>query len=188
LRRRAAALVKQLLDAYRARLACEDAAALEHAAKASAAAHSAARIEGDADAIAGRLATFLLPHARAWAQDLELVFVGRDPQRALVDPVLAHYRVDRALAALTPALSAALASLAPEGGLSPAQLSPSARAIVRTAVSCASLDLDDMLSALAYAAVATLAELLLALGGTRRSLTRTAGTLRELEAFARALQ
>jgi hypothetical protein len=45
-----------------------------------------------------------------------------------------------------------------------------------------------MLRAVARAAVATLVELLLALGETQAATTRTAGTLRELKAFARALK
>jgi len=188
LRRRAAALVARLLDAYHARGALEKARALEDQAKAQAAARSAARIEADADAIASQLASSLKPPAQGWARDLELVFVGRDPEQAREDPLLARYRVDRALAALAPVVTMALASLAPEGTLSPAQLGPTARAMVRTAVSRAPLDVDEMVLALARAAIATLAELLLVLADTLPSPARTAGTLRELEAFARALQ
>ncbi len=39
-------------------------------------------------------------------RDLELVFIGRDPETAAHDPVLARYRVDRAVAAIAPALTA----------------------------------------------------------------------------------
>jgi small GTP-binding protein len=188
LRRRAAALVAQLIDGYLARLAREDDAAAQHAATARAAAHCAARIEGDAEAIATSVAASLNVHAQTWARDLELVFVGRDDHRRTADPILARYRVDRALAALSLPLSNALASLAPEAGLSAEHMRPSARAIVRTAVSSVPVDLDDTLTVIAHAAVATLVELLLALGGTPSAPTQTAGVLRELKAFDAALK
>lgn len=188
LRRRAAALVAQLLDGYLARLAREENSADQHAASARAVAHCAARIEGDAEGVARNLAASLSVHAQTWARDLELVFVGRDDHRGTADPILARYRMDRALAALSLPLSSALASLAPEAGLSAAHLSPGARAIVRTAVSSVPVGLDDMLTVVARAAVATLLELLLALGDARSAPTQTAGILRELKAFAVALK
>jgi small GTP-binding protein len=191
LRRRAASLVRQLVDGYVARRSGEEAALRELSARAQAATRSAARIEGDARAIESQLVASLRPHAEAWAHDLDLVFVGRDPQNVLVDPVLARYRVDRALAALAPALSTGLASLSPEGAFSPEQLGPCARAIVRTAASCGRMGLDgldEMLAAIARSALATLAEMLLVFGGAGHAATRTAGALRELEAFERALR
>jgi hypothetical protein len=188
LRRRASTLVAELVRVYLMQLRGEEATAQVHAAEARGAAHSAALIERDADVIARELAASLRSHAQAWAQDLELVFVGRDAQHALVDPVLARYRVDRALAALSPALSRAMALLAPEVSLPPDRLIAGARAIVRTAVSHASRDLDDVLETIARAAVGTLVDLLLLLGQAPARPTRTAGALRELEAFARALQ
>jgi GTP-binding protein EngB required for normal cell division len=187
LRRRASTLVARLVGVHVARLAGEAAAAKATAAVARAAAYSATRIEADASAIAKELAASLRPLAQAWARDLDLVFVGRDEPHALVDPVLARYRVDRALAALSPALSQALASLAPEASLPADRLGASARAIIRTAVSCSLLDLDDILAAIASAAVATLVDLLVELGHARTEPSRAAGALRELEAFARAL-
>jgi hypothetical protein len=114
--------------------------------------------------------------------------VGHEDNRASVDPVLGRYRVDRALAALSLPLARALVSLVSETDLPIARLIPGSRAIVRTAVSSGPVDLDEMLRAVARAAVATLVELLFALGETQAAPTRTAGTLREFKAFARALK
>ncbi len=189
LRRRAAGLVAQLVGGYLARSAREEDSTGQHAARARAVAHCAARIEADAEDIARNLAASLSVHAQTWARDLELVFVGRDDHRETADPILARYRIDRALAALSLPLSSALASLAPGAGLSAAYLNPSARAIVRTAVLSVPVGLDDMLTAaVARAAVATLVELLLALGDARSAPTQTTGILRELKAFAVALK
>jgi hypothetical protein len=188
LRRRAHSLVAQLIAAYGARLALDEAAADRHAAKARAAAQAAARIDGDAEPIAIKLAASLSAAAQTWARDLELVFVGHEDNRASVDPVLGRYRVDRALAALSLPLARALVSLVSETDLPIARLIPGSRAIVRTAVSSGPVDLDEMLRAVARAAVATLVELLFALGETQAAPTRTAGTLREFKAFARALK
>jgi GTP-binding protein EngB required for normal cell division len=188
LRRRAGSLVRELIEGYVARRQGEEATSRDLSVRAEAAAHSAARIEGQAHAIESQLVASLKPHAQAWAHDLDRVFVGRDPQNALVDPVLARYRVDRALAGLSPALSTALVSLAPEAAFPPDQLGPYARAIVRTAASCGPMDLDEMLLAIARSALATLTEMLLVFGGGDHAPTKTAGTLRELEAFERALR
>jgi translation elongation factor EF-G len=148
----------------------------------------AARIERGQDALAEQLATSLAPSAEVYTRDLSLVFVGRDPEAASRDPVLARYRVDRAVAALAPPLSRALASLAPEASLSPAQLAPSARALVRAAAAASPPQDDAPLLALARAAVSTLVEQLFTLSSAPAPAAQAASRLAELRALAGALE
>jgi GTP-binding protein EngB required for normal cell division len=188
LRRRCARVVARLAaqargDAAR-RKADDDAAA----ARAHAIAQRAAAIERDADAMAGALAASLGPPAEAWGRDLALVFVGRDPQSTMHDPVLARYRVERAVAAIAPELARALASLAPEAGLAPSHVAPMARSLVRGAAEVSvERDPTAILSPLARAGVAMLVEHLFALSVATPSGARAPGLVRELSAFAEAL-
>jgi small GTP-binding protein len=188
LRRRASVLVARLVEAWVVRAEADRSAHQAEAARAHEAAQAAARIERDGDGIADRLASSLSAHAQSWARDLALVFVGRDADAAARDPVLARYRVARALGTLGPALSRALASLAPEARVSPARIEPIARAIVRAAASSAPPEVDALLSAIGRAAVATFVEMLFALSVASRSPTIAEGVLRELRAFAAALE
>jgi GTP-binding protein EngB required for normal cell division len=204
LRRRAAHIVARLSTQAAAeaeRNAWED---TRRSARASAIGQAAARVERDAGAISEQLAQSLAPHAVAWSHDLELVHVGRDLASARADPLLASYRVDRALAALAPPLSRALASLVPEASLSPSQLAPLARALVRAAASASEDEAESLLPPLARAAVGTLVEHLFTLslpaggpeesgpaqeGGNRwpTSGLRGPAILRELRAIEAAL-
>ncbi len=187
LRRRAARVVASLAARASAQTEREQRAEDEARAKATAVSRLAATLERGQDAIAEQLAKALAPAAEAVARDLSLVFVGRDPQAASRDPVLARYRVDRAVAALAPPLSRARSSLAPAAGLPPAQLAPSARALVRAAAAAAPPDDDALLAPLARAAVATLVEQLFALAAAPATAPRSAARLRELSALASAL-
>jgi GTP-binding protein EngB required for normal cell division len=187
LRRRAARIVARLkaqAEGEATRRREEDA---EQAAQAHAVRQAAARVERDADEVSEALAKSLEPHAQRWARDLALVFVGRDRASLAADPVLGRYRVDRALAALAPALARALASLVPEARLTPAQLAPVARALVHATVSAAAPTPDAVLPPLARAAVATLVEQLFAPPASPDAPTRTVAMLRELTALAKAL-
>jgi small GTP-binding protein len=188
LRRRASAVVARLVDAWVVRAGAERSARQTRAADAHKAAQAAARIERDSDGIAEGIAASLSAQARSWARDLELVFIGRDPDAAARDRVLARYRVDRALVAMAPALSRALASLAPEACVPPAQIEPTARAIVRAAASSAPPEIEKLLTAIGHAAVAQFVELLFALSIPSTSQTIAEGVLRELRAFAAALE
>jgi len=187
LRRRAARVVATLevqAEAQGAQQRREDDA---RAAQAHAVGQAAARVERDADPIAEDLAKSLEPHARVLAQDLELVFIGRDRAAATADPVLGRYRVDRALATLAPPLARALASLVPEAGLSPARLTPFTRALVRAAASTGPVAPEALLPPLARAAVATVLEQLFALSVPPATPSPVAGRLRELHALGAAL-
>ena len=101
--------------------------------------------------------------------------------------MLARYRVDRAIAAIAPALSRALSAIVPEVDLTPARLAPLARAVVRAAAWSAPDDARGMLSGTAQAAVATLVEHLLTMSVIPAPSTTAAGVLRELDAFRNAL-
>jgi cellulose synthase operon protein C len=186
LRRRALRIVSGLAaqaEARAARQRTEDQAA---AAQARALGQAAAGVERDAEAIATHLAKSLEPVAQAWASDLELVFVGRDRSSAAADPVLARYRVDRAVASLAPPLARALASLGHDS-LSPAELAPFARSLVRAAASCSPPEPEALLPPLARAAVATLVEQLFARSVATPRASQAAGLLRELDALRAAL-
>jgi GTP-binding protein EngB required for normal cell division len=187
LRRRAAALVAELEGAWAARDRGDREDAEQRIAAAHAAARAATRVERDADGLADRLAASLTPQAAAWTRDLELVFIGRDPELAARDPVLARYRVDRAVAAFAPSLSRALSAIVPEVELPPGRLAPSARAVVRAAAWSAADDAGALLSATARAAVATLIEQLLTLSVPTAQAAGAAGVLRELGAIRVAL-
>jgi GTP-binding protein EngB required for normal cell division len=187
LRRRAAALVTDLEGAWAARDRGDRADADHQIAAAHAAARAASRVERDADALAERLAASLTPQAASWTRDLELVFIGRDPELAARDPVLARYRVDRAVAAFGPSLARALSAIVPEVDLAPARLTPSVRAVVRAAAWSAADDAAPLLLATARAAVATLVEQLFALSVPPPPVAGATGVLRELEAIRVAL-
>jgi hypothetical protein len=197
LRRRATLLVARLLDAWTTRDAAERASATRDDDRARAAAHAATRIERDADAIAGRLAASLSPDVANWKRDLDLVFIGRDRDAADRDPVLARYRVDRAVDAVAPALARELSALAPEVEMPLPRMASQARAIVRAAAWGAPFDAAAWLEAIARAGIATLVEELLALSVVARGATvsaiaaagaNAAGVLRELRAFRAALE
>jgi hypothetical protein len=117
------------------------------------------------------------------------IFAGRD-RGAVPDPALARYRVDRAVSTLAPALSQRMAALAPEAGVTPADVAPVARAIVRAAAAGAGAAvpvLAEMIDAVARAAVSTLAEQLDVAAVEPPPPGRAAGVLRELAAFSAAL-
>jgi small GTP-binding protein len=187
LRRRATVVVADLIDAWGRRDDADRAEAAAQEARALEAAHAAARTERDAKDLADRLAASLVPSAQDWARDLELVFIGRDRKAAERDSTLARYRVDRAVSAIAPRLSRALATMAPEIPLSPEQLDPCARAAVRAAAWCSPSDPNDILAAIARATVATLIELLSSLSLPPPPPTGAAGVVRELQAFRGAL-
>jgi GTP-binding protein EngB required for normal cell division len=191
MRRRASELVSALAAAWTARAATEANAAQASASLAHEAAQAAARLERDGDELADRLAESLEPHARAWIRDVDLVFVGRDREAAARDPVLARYRVDRALAALAAPLARALASLAPEVGLTPAQVTALARAIVRAAAWSAPPEAEGAEAAaraIARSGVTTLVEHLFTLSTGPVHAGSAGGIVRELGSFAGALR
>jgi GTP-binding protein EngB required for normal cell division len=187
LRRRAGGVVATLVASWKERAAAEAATALAAATLAHQAAQAAAGVEREADELSARLAASLLPDAEGWARDVNLVFVGRDPEAAARDPVLARYRVDRAVAALALPLARALASLVPEVRLVPDDLLHAARAIVRATAWGPSSDPSSLVRAIARSAVATLAEYLFAQSSAAPPTGRAAGVVRELRAFATAL-
>jgi GTP-binding protein EngB required for normal cell division len=187
LRRRAARVAEALAARAGAEAERERAEDDARLAKSRAIAQLAAQIERRQDALAEQLAVSLEPAARSVAEDLSLVYVGRDPEAAGRDPVLARYRVDRTVAALAPPLARALASLAPEADLTPAQLSPAARALVRAAAAASPPDGGAPLRPVAGAAMATLVEHLFASSAPPAPAARSSGAVRELRAIAGAL-
>jgi hypothetical protein len=187
LRRRAAAVVLRLQEAFGRMAADEEGEAETRAQRAHEAGIAAAALEAEQANVAAKLSRSLAPHAVQWQRDIELVFVGRDRESAAHDPALARYRVDRALTTLAPPLARALASLAPAGSVTPAAMEAPARAIVRAAAFGSAVPDDDTLAAIANAAVASLVDELFARSAPPASPRTAAGVLRELGAFARAL-
>jgi small GTP-binding protein len=186
LRRRAARIVARIASRAETEATRQHAESEARTARAHMLGQAAGKIERDADGIARELAKSLAPAAEAWEHDLALVYVGRDRAAASDDPVLARYAADRALDALAPPLARALASLVPDAALSPAQIAPLARAVVRAAAS-ASSEAEALLPPLTTAAVATLVEHLFALSVAPPATARAAGLLRELHALAAVL-
>ncbi len=187
LRRRAGRIVAKLMSHAATAAQGVRVEAEARAAQAHAIGQAAAGIERRIDAVTDQLARSLGPAAEAWKRDLALVFVGRDPEAAATDPVLARYRVERALALVAPPLALALVALAPEARLSAAALAPTARALVRAAAGASPPEPDALLTPLARAAIATLVEQLFAWSVAAGPPARTPGLLRELSAFSLAL-
>jgi small GTP-binding protein len=187
LRRRAARIVARLASQAARDVERQRAADEERAAAARQVAKLASRIERTQDKLAGDLESALKPHAEKWAADMALVFVGRDRDAAERDPVLARYRIDRAIATLAPPLARSLSSIAPEASLAPAQLSPVARTLVRAAASASAPDAEALLPPLSRAAIATLVEQLFAQSVAPPARTGSQGVLRELHALAASL-
>jgi small GTP-binding protein len=188
LRRQAARIVARLSAQATAEAGRRSAEIAALAAQAQALAHAAAALERDADEVTSHLARSLAAPAEAWRRDLALVFVGRDRETATRDPVLARYRVERAVATLALPLAQALASLVPGAAWTPSMLAPTARAIVRAAADASdSPEADTLLPAVARAAVATLVERLFTLSMAPLPVTPAAGLVRELAAFTASL-
>jgi GTP-binding protein EngB required for normal cell division len=191
LRRRARNVVEGLVDVWTKRSLEEETETRKQSARTTRAGQAAARIDEDADALATQLAQSLAAHANAWVRDVDLVLVARDPDAAARDPAIARYRVDRALAGIAPALSRALASLAPETDLLPSDVMAGVRAVVRAATWGAPAGGETLLRAIvpavARAGVATLLDQLFAMSMAPAPPARSAGVLRELRAFASAL-
>ena len=190
LRRRAAIVIAQLGARARALATEESTLAAGMAARAQSASQAAAAIDRDLDDAVIKVAKALVPSAAAWRRDLDVLVTGRDADAAAKDPVLARYRVERALARLAMPLAETLASLVPEGRVTAAELAPVARAVVRAFAAVApGEELEaEALAPLARAAVPTLIEHLGALAVAPAAPQRAAGQVRELSAFAHAVQ
>ncbi|HEY2512492.1 MAG TPA: hypothetical protein VGI39_16610, partial [Polyangiaceae bacterium] len=116
---------------------------------------------------------------------IALVAAGRDPQSMENDPSLQRYRVDRALSHLARPLAHALAGAADGTGIAPADLTPLARASIRTFAGLATP--DTPLTPLARSAIASLVEHLIAAAATPPPPRRATGLVGELGAFASVL-
>jgi small GTP-binding protein len=194
LRRRAARVVGELVERAREH-AAEERSSLEAAkARAQELALRAAKLEREVDEAAQVVAGALGGAAAEWKRDLDVVVTGRDKQQAETDPVLARYRVDRAVSRLAQPLARVLASLARGGatgdtreveGASEHDLVPLSRAVVRTFASAGGK--PEALVALTRSAVASLVERLLDLAVAPPERGRAEGRAAELEAIREAL-
>lgn len=193
LRRRAREVTLALRETAQTALE-RDAAAAERAAQLVAGlAARRARIEETAADVAQQVEGALTPATRLWARDAEIVATGRP--RAYADSAgeaaEQRYRVDRALAHLTPPLTRSLAALAvpegvaAEGAVDAARWAPLARALVAGCSETAGTSLDA--AALGRAAVRTLLDTLTEVARSQAVGDPPAWRLRELDAFAAAL-
>lgn len=192
LRRRARRVVGDLLDRAREQAAEERRTIEAAAARAQELALRAAKLEREGDEAAQVLAGALGGAAGEWRRDLEVVVTGRDKQQAETDPVLARYRVDRAVSRLAVPLARVLASLARGGpggaevaGASEGDLAPLARALTRTFAAAGGR--PDALAVLTRSAVTSLVEHLLDIAGAPPERGRAEGRVAELEAVQDAL-
>ncbi len=149
---------------------------------------TAARLDADGAAISTRIAAEL-PRA-ALGSDLALVVTGRDEARVQTDDMLRRYRVERAVSHLAGPLASAIARETASVGLEPSTWRSIARASVRAAALASAareMNLDDITSASARSALASVVEEL----GTRAITAPQAPTARglaaELEAIAEVL-
>jgi small GTP-binding protein len=186
LRRRAGRVVIELAERARER-AKEERRAIEAArGRAQTLAVRAAKLEREADEAAQIVAGALAPAAAEWRRDLEVVVTGRDAQQAEADPVLARYRVDRAVSRLAIPLARVLASVAQEGdGAAERDLAPIARAVVRTFAAAGGR--AEALVPLTRAAIASLVEHLQELAVAPPERGRAEGRVAEFEALLAAL-
>ena len=147
-----------------------------------------ATLERDPDAAVAQLTEALTQRAAALRLDLAQVLIGRDRSTPAEDPLMRRYAVLRTLEALSGPLAAALASLSGPARISPADVLPLARALIRGALASSgdpNPELDVV--AVARAATATLVEYLFALSSGGEAGVESRGMVRELTAFARAL-
>jgi hypothetical protein len=197
LRRRAARIVALLRERCAAQAADRDASARSRATEAELATRAAGRIEQGFDGLADQITQKLGGAARRWAEDLSMVFVGRDPadhETAAADPKLGRYRNESALASMAPILLRETLALAPADvhpELEAGPLPSAVRAIVRTAAEALPLDVADagrLAGVISRAALTALVEQLVALGAALKAPpTPIDGVARELAAFAEAL-
>ena len=185
LRRRALGIVATLgrgaareADGERAR---DEAARARHDAMA----RVAAKVERESETVAARIAEGLGRQASVWRREIALVVAGRDKQSLENDPSLQRYRVDRALSHLARPLAHALAGAADGTGIAPADLTPLARASIRTFAGLATP--DTPLTPLARSAIASLVEYLISAAATPPTPLRATGLVGELGAFAAVL-
>lgn len=189
LRHRAARVVQRLAASARA-LSLEEASREEARQRAAQAfAQRAAKLDGEAEETAQRLAGALSRDALAWKHDLEVIVTGRDADALRTDPVLLRYHVDRATFHLAPTLALVLAQLGWEGDAEVAAAAraglPSARTLVRTFAATGGR--ADALAPLARSAVATLTEHLFALASQAPAAGAGSGLVDELTAITDAL-
>lgn len=197
LRRRASRVVSELLARARDAAADERAAIEAARARAQELALRAANLEREADAAAQVVAGALGPAAAEWKRDLDVVVTGRDAAQAETDPVLARYRVDRAVSRLAQPLARVLASIARGAadhdvpGAEERDLRPLARAVVRTFAASAgqagAAARPEALVPLTRSAVTALVEHLLELAVAPPERGESEGRVSELEAIAEAL-
>lgn len=188
LRRRALLIVSRL--ATRAARAADEerTAQVARLARAQAMSQTAAKLDREGEALAEGLARSLTQAAKAWESDVRLLVTGRDCDALRKDRTLGRYREARATERLGPPLAHALTALSGPAALTPAQTLPLARVLVRAAVAAAEIEeYEELLPALARAAIASLSEQLFALAGPNAPAPRASGMLRELAAFADTL-
>ena len=158
LRRRCARIAAVLRATAATAARAEDEARAEAEARRHELSAAAARLDRDAEEIAGRIAQSLEAPSQALAHDLEVVVTGRDEARAATDAVLQRYRVDRAVVRLAPALASALARETSSAGVDAEAWGPVARAVVRAAAFTAPARQASLAGPVARAAVASATE------------------------------
>jgi GTP-binding protein EngB required for normal cell division len=193
LRRRARVVIAQLTAAAKALAEHEEAVATRAAESAQRASRAAASLDRELDDATVRVAKALEPAAVALRHELQVLVTGRDAESAAKDPVLARYRVERALAQLAPPLAATLARIAAGGDVTAEEITPLSRAVVRAFAGVPRTREQEReppattMLPLARAAVTALIEHLGAKAVGPAVTQRAGGQVRELYAFEHAL-
>ncbi|MBS2013471.1 MAG: dynamin family protein [Deltaproteobacteria bacterium] len=188
LRRRGGKVVAGLLDRAREHAEKELAAIETTRARAKDLATRAAKLEREGEEAAQIIAGAIGGAASDWKRDLDVVVTGRDAAQVDVDPVLARYRVDRAITRLAQPLARVLATIAGGAdtpGATETDLLPITRAVVRAFAAAGGR--SDALVPLTRSAIASVVEHLLELAGSPPERGRAEGRVAELEAIASAL-
>ncbi|MGA2448989.1 MAG: dynamin family protein [Polyangiaceae bacterium] len=189
LRRRLRHVVKTLL----ARAVKDDTRQQDEAAalgeRLHAVALAGAALERDPDAGVSLLREALTDRAAALRQDLAQVLIGRAKSTDAQDPTTQRYVALRTLEALSGPLAGALASLSGPARFRPEDLRPAVRALIRGSLASTrepNPEIDVL--GLARAATAMLVEHLFALAASGSPTGASPALLRELSAFAAALE
>jgi small GTP-binding protein len=184
LRRRAAHVVKSLIEDA-TKLETEETQKIDDEEKrAKACGLTAARLERDAEETSQKLAGFLQTFVEAWRKDLDVLVTADRNKNSTQDVALARYGVERAVAHLAQPLAQGLANVTTEAKTTAADWQTTTRTAVRA---WAGLQTADVV-ALVRATVSTAIEMLMAKSVPSPVETTSSGIRRELETFEAALE
>ncbi len=145
---------------------------------------TAARLDRERDEAAQALDAVLMAATAHWQKEIDVVVTGRDAKATAGDPPFARYRAERALVLVAPLLAEAMAKLAQSPSVTPSDVTPVARALVRASVARPG---GAPFAMLTHAAVGALVDHLSVFALAAPPAGVGSGRVRELMAIAEAL-